>query len=354
MPLARGNAIRRRQALGLREQLVRRPPPRERARRRRGPSAPGRRRGLSSSSRIHCAAVRQPDEGGQPRGGRRPALAWAPIGVWQVASRASTTARSAVRHAERVAVGHRPQRARPRRASSAARLEREAALAGRGHERVGSSGVPSPPRPSRSSPAAASTMASKSPSASRRRRVSTLPRRSRTSRSGPQRPAAARGGAGSPCRPRRPRASSSSDAGAAERVARVGALGHADDRQAVGQLGRHVLGRVHGQVDSRRRAAPPRSPSRSATCRGRPLESRRWGLTPESPEVVIGTISTSSGSRSATSRAWASASALPRVPSRITGAAPAAGVEPRDLGGLRPRAALSAASSPNSSRSACT
>ena len=150
---------------------------------------------------------------------------------------------------ERVAVGERAAALGRRRSSAGARLEREAALPGRGHHVLGvERACPRRSRPSRSRPACASTIASKSPSASRRRRVSTLPRSSRTSRSGRSASSAAR----------RRRLAVPDDralgqlverAGAAERVARVGALGHAHDREPVGQLGGHVLGRVHGEVD---------------------------------------------------------------------------------------------------------
>ncbi len=85
--------------------------------------------------------------------------------------------------------------------------------------------------------------------------------------------------------------------------------GDRDELEPVGQLGRDVLGRVHGDVD--------------LAVEQRPLElgdpARLVAASPpRSPEVVIVTSSASPPSRSATHSACASASALPRVPIRIT------------------------------------
>ena len=202
-----------------------------------------------------AGAVGQPDEGASAGAPSFVVTACAPIGVWQLASSACTSARSAVRHVSasrsvsdvgglgHVLVGRRAPRARGSPGRARARTARHR------------SGVPSSPRPSRSRPAPdASTIASKSPSASRLRRVSTLPRRSRTSRSGRR--------ASSAARRRRlavpttaPSASSSSDS-APQSASRASARsGHAHDREPVGQLRRHVLRRVHGEVDRRRRSS---------------------------------------------------------------------------------------------------
>ena len=109
-------------------------------------------------------------------------------------------------------------------------------------------------------PPAASTSASKSPSASRRSRVSTLPRTSRTSRSGRA--------ASSSARRRRLDVPTTAPSARSSRLAapQIASRGsarsrHADDRsRPSGKLRRHVLRRVHGQVDVARAAAPPRSP----------------------------------------------------------------------------------------------
>ena len=69
--------------------------------------------------------------------------------------------------------------------------------------------------------------------------------------------AAARGGAPTRCRCACP---GRSGVRAAERVARILALEVRADDEPVGVRRRHVLRRVHGDVDPARRAAPPRAP----------------------------------------------------------------------------------------------
>ena len=114
-------------------------------------------------------------------------------------------------------------------------------------------------RPSRLSPAQARTSRRPRPPRASQR-VWTLPRKRTTSRSG-RVAALAPAGAATTCRRRRPaavgeRSYFSDDEG----VARVLARQHRADAQAVGQHGRHVLHRMHGEVDLAARAAPPRSP----------------------------------------------------------------------------------------------
>ena len=115
--------------------------------------------------------------------------------------------------------------------------------------------------PRRSSPADASTAASTTPSATLRRRVSTLPRRISIDRSA----RAARTWQTRrrldvptrlPARQRRQPAAVAAD----DRVARIGARRHGDDRQPGRQLGGHVLHAVHGEIDLAARAGLPRSP----------------------------------------------------------------------------------------------
>ncbi len=190
--------------------------------------------------------------------GRRPACGTLRRG-------ALTRARSAVRQRERVAVGDGSGRLRGLRAAGAG-LQHEGALARGRHEDAGVERSSSSPRRSRSRPACASTIASNSPSARRRSRVSTLPRRSRTSRSGRRASsgrAAAKAGRADhravrevararlrrTARPARPRAP-------ARRRSRARPAARPARPSPSAPPGR-----------SPRRAAPPRSPSRSGTCR---------------------------------------------------------------------------------------
>ena len=184
------------------------------------------------------------------------------------------------------AVGDRARPARPRASSSRARLERQAALA-RARASASAAGRAAAPssRPSRRRPASASTIASKRPSASRRRRVSTLPRRSRTSRSGRrgQQLGAAAQAAGADAAPS---GSSSSDAAPHERVARVRALGHADDREPSGSSPGTSL------AECTARSTSPASSASSISLTKRDL-SPTVALRRGRPRCVISTSSTS-------------------------------------------------------------
>ena len=105
------------------------------------------------------------------------------------------------------------------------------------------------PRPRRSSPAQASRMASSSPSSSRRKRVSTLPRSSSSLRSGRAcRSCAWRRGLDVPTRAPLRQVGETLMAQRQERVVRIGARQHRRDAEARRQLARHVLHRVHGDV----------------------------------------------------------------------------------------------------------
>ena len=116
--------------------------------------------------------------------------------------------------------------------------------------------VASSSRPSRRSPAAARTIASSSPSASLRRRVSTLPCSSLDPQVGPggeELGAAAQAGGADPGA----LGTSSSEAPAPiQASAGVLARGHRADRQPVGQLGRKILGRVHADLGLAREQRP--------------------------------------------------------------------------------------------------
>ena len=183
------------------------------------------------------------------------------------------------------------------------------------------------------------------PRASRRSRVSTLPRSSTTSRSGAQRAQLRARGAATLVPTRAPAASASSDARAAQRVARVGARRRGDDRRA---RRRAAPGRPW---PSARRGRPRRAAARRRARLTQRSLSRRRG--PRSPVVVIGT-SSAPPSASATARAWASASALPRVPTLTTRRRGAAGARrpARPVGSASARRrGLVGPSRPNSSRS---
>ena len=223
-----------------------------------------------------------------------------------------TSSRSAVTQAVGLGIAHAGEPlggdASPARASSG-----ERALPGGGHElararrrpRRAGPGAPGPrppararrPRPRRACAAAC-----------RRCRAARRPRGPRARR------AAARRGAGCWCPPGRPAASAASAAAPQIDVARIGALGD-----------RHQL--------EPRRPAPRARPWPSARrCRSRPSSSARSSsetqrdlspsAAPRSPQVVIVTSSALVPSRSATQRACASASALPRVPMRISARRP--------------------------------
>ena len=184
----------------------------------------------------------------------------------RVAAAPSARDRGALGAQRRVRRGMVGGRRRVRRRAARAPCSASTPWPGAGHERVeraraGRRG------PSRSRPAAASTSASTSPAASLRRRVSTLPRSSTHVQVGRARPAAARAGAARWCRRARPRGTASSEAAptSASRGVRARAAGH--DRSAGRELARHVLGRVHGEVDLAREQRGLERARSSATCR---------------------------------------------------------------------------------------
>ena len=133
-----------------------------------------------------------------------------------------------------------------------------------------------------------------------------------TSRSSRSARGSARRGAGCSCPTRAPAASAPSDG--APQIASRGSsrAGIADQLQPGRQLGGHVLGRVHGEVDLARRAAPARARTPSATCRrGASRRGRR-------AVVIVTSLGLGAAAARATQPACASASALPRVPIRIS------------------------------------
>ena len=114
--------------------------------------------------------------------------------------------------------------------------------------------------PSRLSPAIARKVAAATPASSLLSRVSTLPRNSTTPRSGRRcRTCARRRRLEVPTTRARRQRRERAHAGADEGVARILARQAAGDRQPRRLQRRHVLHRVHGDVDPRRPPAPPRS-----------------------------------------------------------------------------------------------
>ena len=168
---------------------------------------------------------------------------------------------------------------------------------------------PRRPRPSRCSPASASTIASALALGQLAQPRVDVAAHAHHLEVGARRRGSGRRGAGCWSRPGAG-LELGQRARAADRVARIGALGDRHQLQPVGQLSRHVLGRVR-----RRRRSGPSSSARSSSDTHRDLSPTD---APRSPEVVIVTISASSPRRSATHSACASASALPRVPIRIS------------------------------------
>ncbi len=210
------------------------------------PSAAGSAPSPSSESRTHVAAVGQPGEGVEAQGSVPQAGVRAHRGP---AGRAQTG------HQARSAVSSTSESWSVRRG----RQLGGAGVVAAGLEQPGSP-APGPGVISRSgiaAPSVASQPRRGRPPPARARRSRPRPagaagcRRCRARRGPPGpagAPAAAPGAAGSRCPPARP-AGAPRSRRPAERVARVGALGHADDGQAVRQLAGHVLGRVHGEVD---------------------------------------------------------------------------------------------------------
>ncbi len=161
-------------------------------------------------------------------------------------------------------------------------------------------------RSSRSSPAAASTSTSTSPAASLRSRVSTFPRSSTTDRSG--RTAsnwARRRSALVPTRaPSRTSPSSRSPTSTSIGSARRGVA-------TIAVPGASSAGTSLAECTARSISPAVSAASIAPTQRDLSPRSR-----PTSPAVVIVTSSVACGSNRSTARAWASASALPRVPIR--------------------------------------
>ena len=108
---------------------------------------------------------------------------------------------------------------------------------------------------------------------------------------------------------------------AADRVARIGPLGNRHELEALGKLGRNILGRMHRHVDLavEQRAFELRDPARLVARSRRAAVARGGDVT----------SSLSAPSRSATHPACASASALPRVPIRINGVGSRSAAAPR-------------------------
>ena len=253
----------------------------------------------------------------------------APTGAVQPASSAASSARSAATQA-RVSASSSGATAATTSARSARHSTASAPWPGGrqhlervddlGRPRRGGRGGPGRPGPGRRRRACRR--------ATSRSRVSTLPRTGSTRRPRPSAAScAARRGepvpttepAGSSPRVRPSRATSTSRGSS-----RAGIGG--DDQPGLGR-DRQVLERVHGEVDLDRRAAPAGWRRRRRRCR------RSWSAARRRCRrtVVISTSSTrgrGARSRSATQPAWVVASALRRVPRRITRVSEATGRAP--------------------------
>ena len=328
------------------------PPSRRRSAPRRRRPAAGRataraeRLGLVASQLVGHPrrAVGQPDAAARRRrapSGRVPS-AWAPTGVSAVGARAPRRRRA--RRAGAVAAGSPSERrasASPRGASTAS-----APWPGRGHEVAGPARRPRRARPRRSQPGGgehqrvALARRRACAAACRRCRAARRPRGRRARRSSCAR-AAQRAGADARAGGQRV------SARAAQRVARVLARRHRGERQAVGQR-RRERPWPSARRGRSRRASSARSSSRD------PLAPCRSAARPRSPLVVISTISAAAAARVGHGAAWASASALPRVPI-LTAPAPRAARGARRLGASPGGSGLGGAlASPNSSRTSCT
>ena len=241
---------------------------------------------------------------------------------------------------------HRRRRAsavdRPARAWSAS-----VALPGRRHEHRPSSAPPASRR-GRAARARRRRARARRPrrAASLRSRVSTLPRSSTTSRSGRAASSCARRRSDAGARRARPRARARAIARRRARRAGRRARGGGDELAcpSASSPGTSLAECTARSISPASSAASMRvDPARLVADRARPA----------SPEVVIVDDLRSPAARSATQRAWASASALPRVPTRR-----ARQLAPRRRSG-RTSAAVAAlgrrrrSSSPNSSRSSC-
>ena len=240
--------------------------PRRRSRRRRAATA----RGPSSPSTTSASA---------------------PTGAEQPASRAASTARSAVTQARVSRVVERGRAAPPPRRRRRGTRPPAHPARGRAASAAGrATSVTSSSRPSRARPARASTTASTSPERTLPIRVSTLPRIGRHSRPRPSaRSWAARRGEPVPTRAAGGQLAQGEAVAGDQHVARVLAPGTAASDEARLGGGRQVLERVHGEVDL---AAQQRVAQRAAKTPVPPIvASGARRLT--SPSVVISTSSTS-------------------------------------------------------------
>ena len=262
------------------------------------------------------ASRTQAEPSGRPTNPRTdPPPAWTPTGVWQVASSTRTAARSASRAA--CAAGSSSAAAR----SSPARpwIARHPCPGAGTNSSWSSRRWPSS-RPSRRSPAAASTSASTSPAASLRRRVSTLPRSSTTSRPGSWASSWARRRSDD-VPTRRPSPTITSAASSRGGTATIAVPPASSPGTSL--------------AECTARSMSPRTSASSIASTQRDLSP---AARPASPDVRRTTTSAPS-SRSATQFACASASALPRVPMRISAGAARGLPRPRPRRpGPRPRA----------------
>ena len=269
----------------------------------------------ASGSKASIASISHSEPSGRPAKARSPAArACTPIAVWHEAPRRAATRRSASSAAREAAssIAAAGMPSRPWTSS--------APWPGAGTKTGPSSGVAvTSSRPRRASPAAASTSASTSPPASLRSRVSTLPRSSRTSRSGRTASSCAR--RRSALVPTRaPGASASSDGAPTSTSRGSSRAGTAaivvPGASSPGTSLALWTARSISPASSARSSAPVQRDLSPGSIAGVPPRSGPGASRARSPAVVISTISVSAPSRSATQRACASASALPRVPIR--------------------------------------
>ena len=242
-------------------------------------------------------------------------------------------AASGVTHEPRHARGRRARRRSPRasarcsraasgRTSSVARLERQGALPDGRHEAAGSQSL-RVRRIDAEAPQAGAGQhhASNSPSASLRRRVSTLPRRSTTCRAGyAARSSAARRRLLVPTRAPAGRRVEAARLARHQHVARVFALRHRGQDQPGRQLGGQVLHRVHRAVDlaGTQRLLDLLDEQPLAADRAQAVRRGSGRLTVRMTTSSARRPACASSSRRRTQSAWASASRLPRVPIRRT------------------------------------
>ena len=314
---------------------------------RRAPPVRPRRRSSSASSTQPRRAVGRPDEGAQRssrrvverrvRADRRVA-----VGVERADDARARRAGSAC-----VRRGRRASRAAASIASSPARAcDRERALPGAGTS--SRRACPSPRRRGRAARARRRRARARRPRrrAARRSRVSTLPRRSHDVEVGRAARAAARARRSARCRRGRPRRSASSDGAPKSTSTRVARRGTA----AIAVPSASSPGTSLAECTAR--SISPRSSARSSAPTQRDLSPRRAVAVAGGGD--LDELEPAGRARLDTARAWASASALPRVPSLTTrsgGAARGPRARPRHV--LRVgRAAAAASSAPRRARTA--